>query len=607
MAGRSTTRPGNAGLRPRFRENVAGFLFLLPWLLGLLGMVAGPMATSFYLSFTETEAAGSPLWIGLENYERAFTDPRMWAAAQVTMTYVLTAVPCVVGIALALALLLNRGLSFLPVYRATFYLPSLIGGSVAIALLWRQIFGADGLLNGALSFFGIEHGVSWIGSPATALGTLVALQTWQFGSAMVIFLAGLRQIPRMYYEAASIDGASQFQQLVYVTLPSLGPLILFNTVMAMIAAFQAFNSAYIISSGSGGPAELDAFLHALYLSTGIRSFRFRLCVRPWLDPDRGHCPGDVHPDRGNQAPRSLRRGRMSYSESAVELPERGWASLSSRSVVQHPIFKHIVLVGAASVMFYPLAWMVSASFRPDVAINNYSLWPGHDFTVDNYVRAWRGFGGVSFPRILLNSFVVAALSVAGTVLSCALAAYAFARIDFAFRRALFALMLLTLMVPYHAILIPQYIMFREFGWLNTYLPLIVPRFLATDAFFVYLLTQFFRAIPRELDDAARIDGAGHLRIFTTVILPLSVPALATAAIFSFIHSWNDFFAPMVYLTRTSNFTIPLALRAVGDSSAESAFGALFAMSVLSLLPVIGIFIAFQRLLVEGIATTGMKG
>ena len=276
-------------------------------------------------------------------------------------------------------------------------------------------------------------------------------------------------------------------------------------------------------------------------------------------------------------------------------------------IAAHPLFRHLLLIGFAWIMFYPLAWMVTASLRPDVAINNFSLWPGRDFTLANYARAWQGVAGVTFVRLFLNSLVVAAATVAGNLLSCAMAAYAFSRIDFKFRGTLFSIMLVTLMVPYHAVLIPQYLMFRQFHWLNTFLPLVVPKLLATDAFYIFLLTQFFRSIPTELDQAAHIDGAGHLRIFCTIILPLSVPALATAAIFSFIHSWNDFFAPLVYLTRTANFTLPLGLRAVGDSSAESAFGALFAMSVLSLLPVIGIFIAFQRLLVEGIATTGMKG
>lgn len=257
-----------------FRENVAGYLFLAPFLIGLVGIIAGPLVSSLYLSFTDYGAFGSARWIGLENYHRAFTDPRMWAAARVTLAYVLTAVPSVVIVALSLAVLLDRGIRFLSVYRALFYVPSLIGGSVAIALLWRQVFGAEGLLNFALQAIGIDHRVSWIGSPSTALSTLVVLQAWQFGSAMIIFLAGLRQIPRSYYEAASIDGANALGRFVYITLPALGPLILFNTVMAMIGAFQAFNSAYIISSGSGGPADSTLFFTLYLYQQGFVNFDF---------------------------------------------------------------------------------------------------------------------------------------------------------------------------------------------------------------------------------------------------------------------------------------------------------------------------------------------
>lgn len=277
------------------------------------------------------------------------------------------------------------------------------------------------------------------------------------------------------------------------------------------------------------------------------------------------------------------------------------------SILRHQLVKHLVLAGLAAVMFYPLAWMIAASLRPATMINDFSLWPGAAFTLDNYMQGWKGLGGVDFTRFFANSLLIAVLSVIGNVMSCAMAAYAFARINFPYRGILFALMLGTLMIPYHAILIPQYLMFRSFGWLNTPLPLVIPKFLATDAFFIFLLTQFFRNIPRELDDAARMDGAGHLRIFLQLIVPLSLPALVTAAIFSFIYTWNDFFSPLIYLTRTENYTVPLALRAIGDTSAESAFGMLFAMSIVSLLPVLGIFVAFQRLLVEGIATTGLKG
>jgi multiple sugar transport system permease protein len=269
--------------------------------------------------------------------------------------------------------------------------------------------------------------------------------------------------------------------------------------------------------------------------------------------------------------------------------------------------RHLLLICIGVVMFYPLAWMIGASLRDDSAIADPSIWPGARFTTDGYGSGWQGVSGVGFWRFMLNSFLVAAACVAANLLACALTAYAFARISFRFRGVFFALMIASLLLPHHVVLIPQYVMFRELGWIDTYLPFVVPKLLATDAFFVFLLVQFFRTIPRELDDAARIDGCGHLGIFLRIILPLAKPALATTAIFTFIYSWNDFFTPLVYLTDPDLYTVPLALRAFIDATSNSAFGALFAMSVLSLLPVLGIFIAFQRLLVDGISTTGLKG
>jgi multiple sugar transport system permease protein len=270
-------------------------------------------------------------------------------------------------------------------------------------------------------------------------------------------------------------------------------------------------------------------------------------------------------------------------------------------------YRHLMLIAMASVMFYPLAWMLGASFRDDSQISDPGIWPGQYFTVDGYVEGWEGIAGVPFARFLFNSFLVSGLCVLGNLIACSITAYAFARIEFRFKGLWFAIMLGTLMLPHHVILIPQYILFRELDWLNTYLPFFIPKILATDAFFIFLLVQFFRAIPRELDEAARLDGCGHVRIFLRIILPLSKPALATTAIFTFIYSWNDFFTPLIYLTDTQLYTVPLALRSFIDATASSAFGSLFAMSIVSLLPVLGIFIAFQKLLVEGIATSGMKG
>jgi len=223
-----------------------------------------PMLVSLYLSFTNYDLIQNRTWVGTANYAEMFLDDaRYKKAVMVTLKYVFFGVPLVLAFSLSVALLLNRGIRGLSVYRAVYYIPSLLGGSVAIAILWRQVFGRDGLFNQVLAVFGIE-GTSWISNPSYALYTLIALKVWQFGSPMVIFLAGLRQIPRDVYESSSIDGAGKIQQFFTITLPLLTPIIFFNMVMQMINAFQAFTQAYVIGGGSGGP--LDSILfYTLYL------------------------------------------------------------------------------------------------------------------------------------------------------------------------------------------------------------------------------------------------------------------------------------------------------------------------------------------------------
>ncbi len=269
-------------------------------------------------------------------------------------------------------------------------------------------------------------------------------------------------------------------------------------------------------------------------------------------------------------------------------------------------FTYLFVLGLAFVMLYPLLWMVSASLTPGGLIGSASLVPPRGTTLENYQQGWNGIGGVGFGRFFLNSLFVSGAAIVGNILSCSLAAYAFARIDFKWRRFWFALAIGSILLPAQVLIIPQYILFRGFGWINTYYPLIVPKFLAHDAFFVFLMVQFIRGIPRELDQAARIDGCGHFGIYRRIILPLTVPALATTAAFTFITTWNDFFGPLIYLTRPTMFTVPIALRAFIDATSASSLGPLFAMSVLSLLPVLGFFIAFQRLLTQGIVSTGFR-
>ncbi|WP_246191337.1 carbohydrate ABC transporter permease [Aureimonas leprariae] len=255
--------PGAA--RRAWTRNGPAYLFLLPWLVGFFALTLGPALASLYLSFTNYDLIRAPDWVGAANYVRIATaDPKFAAAMKVTFTYVLLSVPLKLAFALLVAMAFNRGLRGLPIYRAIFYLPSLLGASVAIAVLWRQLFASDGLVNMALwQLFGVE-GPSWISNPKYSLYTLVVLSVWQFGSPMIIFLAGLRQIPADMYEAAEIDGASKTRQFWKITLPLLTPVIFFNAVIQTIDAFKAFTPAFIISDGTGGPINSTLF-YTLYL------------------------------------------------------------------------------------------------------------------------------------------------------------------------------------------------------------------------------------------------------------------------------------------------------------------------------------------------------
>jgi multiple sugar transport system permease protein len=244
-------------------SNLAAYLFLGPWVLGLVLITIGPMVASLFLAFTDYNLLEAPEWSGFDNFVRMLTDERLHNALEVTFTYVLVSVPLQLGLALLLAVVLDRGVRGMAFYRSIFYLPSLLGSSVAIAILWKQIFGSDGLINQVLGLFGIQ-GQGWISEPDTALSTLVVLNVWTFGAPMVIFLAGLRQIPTMYYEAAAVDGAGPLRRFRSITLPLLTPIIFFNLVLQIIHAFQSFTQAFVVSNGTGGPSDSTMF-YTLYL------------------------------------------------------------------------------------------------------------------------------------------------------------------------------------------------------------------------------------------------------------------------------------------------------------------------------------------------------
>jgi multiple sugar transport system permease protein len=265
-------KKGNDSMSARaIKQNLGGYLFIGPFVIGFLAFTFIPILTSLYLSFTSYNMFSTPSWIGLENYKKMFTaDPRYWQSLKVTLIYVLAGVPLRLGFALLIAMILNTTSRAVGLYRSLFYLPSLIGGSVAVAIMWRNIFGDEGIVNILLGLLGIPD-VRWFGDPTAALWMLIFLSVWQFGSSMLIFLAGLKSIPMSYYEAASVDGANYWQKFTKITLPMLSPVILFNTIMQTIAAFMTFVPAFIISKGTGGPLD-GTLLYSLYLF--IQGFEF---------------------------------------------------------------------------------------------------------------------------------------------------------------------------------------------------------------------------------------------------------------------------------------------------------------------------------------------
>ncbi|RCK70192.1 carbohydrate ABC transporter permease [Desertihabitans brevis] len=269
------------------------------------------------------------------------------------------------------------------------------------------------------------------------------------------------------------------------------------------------------------------------------------------------------------------------------------------------VLRHAGLILFGLVMLYPLVWMAVSAFKPsNLVLTDPSIIPT-ELTLQNFRDGWNS-ANQPFWVFYGNSLVVAVCCIIGNLFSCSLTAYALARLDFRAKKTYFAIVLVSVMLPMHVVVIPQYIVFSQLGLVNTFVPLILPKFLATDAFFIFLMVQFIRGIPRELDQAAWLDGAGPFRTFWFVVFPLMRPALVTTAIFTFIWTWNDFFGQLIYLTESSVFTVPVALNSLVDSQTQSGIGMLLAMSVLSLVPILAFFAFAQKYLIRGISTTGLK-
>lgn len=267
---------------------------------------------------------------------------------------------------------------------------------------------------------------------------------------------------------------------------------------------------------------------------------------------------------------------------------------------------HVICIVLISVMLYPLLWLLFSSFKTKTGIFGTLKLIPDEWVLENFSNGWKGFGGVSFATFFKNSFIVTIGATVFSVLGSAFVAYGFGRIRFKGHKFFFACMMMTLMLPTQILMVPQYMLFSKLGWINTYLPLVVP-YLGGYPFFIFLCVQFIKGVPRELDESAYIDGCGEFKNFIYIILPLLKSALITSAIFSFYWRWADFIGPMLYLKKPKLYTVSVALKLFADPNSVTDWGAMFAMSLLSLTPVILIFLFLQKYIVEGISTTGIKG
>lgn len=272
-----------------------------------------------------------------------------------------------------------------------------------------------------------------------------------------------------------------------------------------------------------------------------------------------------------------------------------------------PAIYHIVILAIGFIMVYPVLWMISGSFRNNTEILNgtMGLIPPN-WRLENYVTGWKGFGGITFATFFKNSFIVTGIATAATVLSSSCIAYSFARLQYRGRKLLFSLMIMTLLLPGQVLLIPQYLIYNKLGLVPSIIPLVLPHFLG-QAFFIYQMMQFMAGIPRELDEAAFVDGCSRYGIFRRIVLPLLKPSVITTIIIQFYWKWDDFQGPLIYLSKPQSYTVSIALKLFADSTSRTDYGAMFAMSTLSLIPVFLIFLFFNKYLTEGISTSGLKG
>ena len=525
-------------------------------------------------------------------------DPLFWKSLWVTGFYTALSVPVSMAFAFGLASLLNKRIPGLGIFRTIFYLPSLIP-VIATSILWLWMYNPDfGLFNAALGLVGIDK-QKWIYSEWEVIPALVFMSMWSVGPMMIIFLAGLQDVPQQLYEAVDIDGGNAWHKLRYVTLPMMTPTILFNLLISMVASLQTFIQPFVMTEGGPNNGSLffvyfiyrtafqqsrmgyaSALAWALFVVVGLLS----LLVFQVLQP-LGFLPW---------------RERLmgAQGQSFRELLLRRGPGVGGRRVA----FVACILLSAA--MLLPLAWLVRSSL----------MQPGQIFifppqwipkSVDRPELSGRADRHPVFP-LFLEYDADRDSHGSGTLFSSSLAAFGFSRLNWPGRDLIFGILLSTLMLPYIITLLPTFLLWSKIGLTNSYVPLIVPHWLGFQVFYIFLLRQFFKNLPRELDEAAIIDGAHVLQVFWFIVLPLSRPALIVVAILSALFAWNDFLDPLVYISDGDKYTLALGLTQF-TGLFTSQWNLLMAATTVIIVPVLLVFFLTQRYFIAGVTMSGLKG
>ncbi|EUA44522.1 binding--dependent transport system inner membrane component family protein [Mycobacterium xenopi 3993] len=578
-AGRSATN------RRRAR---AGRLFVAPNLVAVAVFTLFPLGFSLYMSFQRWDVFTPPKFVGLSNFRNLFTaDPLFLIALTNTVVFTLGSVVPTVVISLVVAALLNRKIKGIGLFRTAAFLPLAVS-SVVIAVVWQFVFNTDnGLLNIMLGWIGISP-IPWLVDPKWAMVSLCLVSVWKsVPFATVVLLAAMQGVPDTLYEAARIDGAGEIRQFVSITVPLIRGAVSFVVVISIIHAFQAFDLVYVLTGRNGGPETgtyvlgIMLFQHAFgFLEFGYASALAWVMFAILL---------------------ALTVLQLRFARGD---PGR-WTVVSAERMIKHGVLRgvalYVALTAIAWCALFPILWALSGSLKSEGEVSMPTLLPSHP-RWSNYAEV---FTLIPLGRMFFNTVLYAGCVTAGQVFFCSLAGYAFARLRFRGRDALFVLYLGTLMVPLTVTVIPQFILMRLFGWTDTPWAMIVPGLFGT-AFGTYLMRQFFRTLPVELEEAAILDGCTPWQIYWRILLPHTRPALMVLAVLTWVNVWNDFLWPLVMIQRNSIATLTLGLvRMQGEYVAR--WPVLMAASMLILLPLVVVYAVAQRSFIRGIAVSGLGG